>query len=51
MIIPVTEENIEDFIWEFSPQVQRRLDAARKELKKGEGALLKELFPIHGTPT
>lgn len=32
-IIPVTEENLDDILWEFSPQVQKRLNLARKEMK------------------
>ena len=47
-LVPVTEENLVDLLWEFSPDVQKRLQTSVDELRAGKGESLKAFAKRHG---
>ena len=47
-LVPVTEETLVDLLWEYSPEVQRRLRTAMDELRAGKVEPLKAFAKRHG---
>ena len=47
-LIPVSTETLADLLWEYSPQVQRRLRTAMTELETGQGESLNAFTKRHG---
>ena len=47
-LVPVTEENLADLLWEFSPDVRKRLQTSVDELRAGKGESLKAFAKRHG---
>ena len=47
-LIPVSSETLADLLWEYSPEVQRRLQTAMEELKAGKTQSLKAFAKRHG---
>ena len=47
-LIPVSADNLVDLLWEYSPEVQRRLRTAEEELRSGKGESLKAFAKRHG---
>ncbi len=47
-LVPVTSETLVDLLWEYSPDVQRRLRTAMAELKVGKTQSLKTFAKRHG---
>ena len=47
-LIPVSSENLVDLLWEYSPDVQRRLRVAAEELRAGKTESLKAFAKRHG---
>ena len=47
-LVPVTEENLVDLLWEFSPEVRKRLQTSVDELRAGKGESLKAFAKRHG---
>ena len=47
-LVPVTEENLADLLWEFSPEVQKRLQTSVDELRASKGESLKAFAKRHG---
>ncbi len=47
-LVPVTEENLIDLVWEFSPEIQKRLQTSVDELRAGKGESLKSFAKRHG---
>ena len=47
-LIPVSGDNLVDLLWEYSPEVQRRLRTAEEELRFGKGESLKAFAKRHG---
>ena len=47
-LIPVSSENLVDVLWEYSPEVRRRLRTAEDELRSGKGESLKAFAKRHG---
>lgn len=47
-LISVTEQELDDFFWEVSPQVQRKIRQGFKEMKNGKGINLKKFVKKYG---
>ena len=47
-LIPVTPENLADLLWEYSPDVQRRLKTALDELHAAKAEPMKAFARRHG---
>ncbi len=47
-LVPVSDEILLDLLWEYSPEVQRRLQVALEELKTGKTQTLKAFAKQHG---
>ena len=47
-LVPVSNENLADLLWEYSPEVQKRLRIAMDELQDGKTQPLKKLAKRHG---
>ena len=47
-LIPVSSENLVDLLWEYSPEVQRRLRIADDELRSGRVESLSAFAKRHG---
>jgi prevent-host-death family protein len=47
-LIPVTRDTMIDLLWEYSPEVQRRLRLAMKELRAGKAQSLRAFATRHG---
>ncbi len=47
-LIPVSSKNLVDLLWEYSPDVQRRLRAAEDELRSGKVESMKTFAKRHG---
>ena len=47
-LIPVSGESLVDLLWEYSPEVQRRLRTAEEELRAGKTESLKDFAKRHG---
>ena len=47
-LVPVSSENLVDLLWEYSPDVQRRLRVAAEELRAGKTESLKAFAKRHG---
>ena len=47
-LVPVSDETLVDLLWEYSPQTQRRLRVAMKELRAGKAESLKTFAKRHG---
>ena len=47
-LIPVSDETLADLLWEYSPEVQRRLQVAAEELRVGKLESLKSFAKRHG---
>ena len=47
-LVPVSNETLADLLWEYSPDVQRRLKAARQELGSGKAESLSAFAKRHG---
>ena len=47
-LVPVSDENLADLIWEYSPDVQKRLRTAAEELQSGKTMPLKVFAKRHG---
>lgn len=47
-LIPVDSENLVDLLWEYSPEVQRRLRVAQEELRAGKTESLTAFAKRHG---
>lgn len=46
--IPVSSDNLVDLLWEYSPDVQKRLRAAEDELRSGKVESMKHFAKRHG---
>ncbi len=47
-LIPVSDESLVDLLWEYSPQIQRRLRTAMEELQAGKAESLHDFAKRHG---
>ena len=47
-LISVKEKEVEDFVWEISPAVQRKIKQGFKEMKNGKGIGLKKFVEKYG---
>jgi len=47
-LVPVSEETLVDLLWEYSPEVQRRLRTAMEELRSGKVESLNAFAKRHG---
>jgi prevent-host-death family protein len=47
-LVPVSEETLVDLLWEYSPEVQRRLRTAMEELRAGKVESPKAFAARHG---
>lgn len=47
-LVPVSDETLADLLWEYSPEVQRRLATAVDELRVGKAPSLKTFAKRHG---
>ena len=47
-LVPVSSETLVDLLWEYSPDVQRRLRAAMEELRAGKTETLTAFAKRHG---
>jgi len=47
-LVPVSDETLADLLWEYSPEVQRRLRIAADELRLGRVQSLKAFAKRHG---
>ena len=47
-LVPVSSETLVDLLWEYSPEVQRRLRLAMEELKVGKTESLRAFAKRHG---
>ncbi len=47
-LVPVSDETLVDLLWEYSPDVQKRLHVAMRELEAGKGQTLKAFAKRHG---
>lgn len=47
-LVPVSDESLVDLLWEYSPEVQRRLRVAADELEAGRTESLKAFAKRHG---
>lgn len=47
-LIPVSSETLVDLLWEYSPEIQRRLHTASEELKGGKTETLKAFAKRRG---
>ena len=47
-LVPVSEETLVDLLWEYSPEVQRRLRTAMDELRSGKAESLNAFAKRHG---
>ena len=46
-LVPVSDESLADLLWEYSPEVQRRLQIAADELRAGKTESLKSFAKRH----
>ena len=49
-LVPVSDESLTDLLWEYSPEVQRRLQIAADELRLRKVQSLKAFAKRHGLP-
>ena len=49
-LVPVSDDNLADLLWEYSPDVRRRLQTAARELHAGKALPLKAFARRHGLP-
>lgn len=47
-LVPVSDENLADLLWEYSPEVQKRLRTAAEELRAGTSRPLQAFAKRHG---
>jgi len=47
-LVPVSDETLVDLLWEYSPEVQERLQTAMDELHAGKVQMLKAFAKRHG---
>lgn len=47
-LVPVSDETLADLLWEYSPEVQRRLQVAAEELRAGKTVSMKTFAKRHG---
>ncbi len=47
-LVPVSNDTLVDLLWEYSPEVQRRLRTAMEELRAGKTESLKAFAKRHG---
>ena len=47
-LVPVSDDNLVDLLWEYSPEVQKRLRTAADELRAGKVRSLKAFAKRHG---
>ena len=47
-LVPVSGDTLVDLLWEYSPQTQRRLRVAMRELRGGKTQSLKSFARRHG---
>jgi len=47
-LVPVSDENLADVLWEYSPEVQKRLRTAAEELRAGKSQPLQAFAKRHG---
>ena len=47
-LVPVSDKNLADLLWEYSPEVQRRLRTAANELHAGKAISMKAFAKRHG---
>lgn len=47
-LVPVSGERLADLLWEYSPEVQRRLRVAEEELHAGKTLPLRAFAKQHG---
>ena len=47
-LVPVSDESLTDLLWEYSPEVQRRLQIAADELRLRKVQSLKAFAKRHG---
>ena len=47
-LVPVSDESLTDLLWEYSPEVQRRLQSAANELRLRKVQSLKAFAKRHG---
>lgn len=47
-LVPVSDETLADLLWEYSPEVQRRLRIAEEELRAGKAESLRSFAKRHG---
>ena len=47
-LVPVSSDTLVDLLWEYSPEVQRRLRTAMDELRAGKAESLKVFAKRHG---
>ena len=49
-LVPVSDETLADLLWEYSPEVQQRLQIAADELRLRKVHSLKAFAKRHGLP-
>ena len=47
-LVPVSDDNLADLLWEYSPDVQKRLRIAAEELQTGKLTPLRAFAKRHG---
>ena len=47
-LVPVSDDRLVDLLWEYSPEVQKRLRVAEAELRSGKTQSLKAFAKRHG---
>ena len=47
-LVPVSSDTLVDLLWEYSPEVQRRLRAAMEELRAGKTESMTDFAKRHG---
>ena len=50
-LIPLNDEGLEDLVWEYSPEVQKRLKKSAKEIRRGKTIHLSAFAKKHGLIT
>ena len=50
-LIPLNDKGLEDLIWEYSPEVQRRLKKSEQEMRRGKTTSLPAFAKKHGLLT
>ena len=47
-LIPICEKEMEEFFWEFSPKIQRKIKKGHKEMREGKGISLSAFAKKYG---